>query len=60
MTRLMACLAVGTAAKIFYDMKHPEMIIDHLRAARFGSLIAKLLGSQVAIVLALWGVSLAI
>ena len=60
MTRLIACFAVGTAAKTFYDMKRPEMIIDHLRAARFGSLIAKLLGSQIAIVLALWGLSLAI
>ena len=55
MARLIACFAVGTAAKTFYDMKRREMIIDHLRAARFGPLIAKLLGSQIAIVLALWG-----
>ena len=60
MTRLIACFAVGTAAKTFYDMKRPEMIINHLRADRFGPLVAKLFGSQIAIVLALWGLSLAI
>ena len=59
MTRFLACLAFGTLLKTAYDMRHPEPILDLLRRDRFGLLAVKLLGGNAAVVLSLWGLSVA-